>query len=360
MDEYARWRASQGEGGASVGSPSATPPPTRDPSRPLPPIRDLLKQAGEAGEHFKDSLGELFDDRRDVLDPGPDANLNRPPPELEDPAERVPWAVAELAAREEARAPYLAAAQPQVELTRFATTGRAQLEDVVARLERFDPARVYGVYRVPDRYELKHSNENKARIEWEIAHAPDAAAESPVHFAAFNRAGHWLERRFGDPEVRDEDVAGELVARAGLDPEDCFGLPRVLQVRGSDHEDGRSWRAHVDGILTLARAPLEAAHQQLQQDAPLTIGPPPFHVEILDWEAVAAWVSPSRYGPPRTPSPLPHLPSTYEELDTEYRPPPPFLGEVFDLFNPLDQFAGFPQIRGHIDRPQLGPYCGPV
>ena len=450
MDEYARWRASQGQGGASVGSPSATPPPTLDPSQPLPPIRDLLKQAGE---HFKDSVGELFDDRRDVLDPGPDANLNRPPPELEDPAERVPWAADELAAREEARAPYLAAAQPQVELTRFATTGRAQLEDVVARLERFDPARVYGVYRVPDRYDLKHSNENKARIEWEIAHAPDAAAESPVHFAAFNRAGHWVERRFGDPEVRDEDVAGALVARAGLDPEDCFGIPRVLQVRGSDHEDGRSWRTHVDGTLVLARAPLEAAHQQLQQDAPLTIGPPPFHVEILDWEAVAAWVSPSRYGPPRTPSPLPHLPSTYEELltaylrvvgvrsgdcygvqvtraatesgladlsavgfarnlgrypdlihvaevvvvayrdsadyvagrerwrayqqevlrarldhltderkplDTEYRPPPSFLGEVFDLFNPLDQFAGFPQIRGRNDRPQLGPYCGTV
>jgi hypothetical protein len=324
---------------------------------------------------------------------------------------------------------------------------------VVSHLERFDPARVYGVYRVPDRYDLEHSNENKARVEWEIVHGPQAAAESAVHLAAFNRAGHWVERRFGDPEVRDEDIAGALVTRARLDPEDCFGIPRVLQVRASDHEDGRSWRAHIDGVLVLARAPLQAAHAQLQQEAPLTLPDAPFHVELLDWEAVAAWVAPSRYGPPRTPSPLAHLPSTYEELltaylqivgvrsedsygvqvtraasesglpdlslasftknlrgypdlvhaaeliviayrdsadyqagrerwrayqqevlharldhltderktlDTEYRPPPSFLSEVFDMFNPLDPMQAFPQIFGRKDRPQLGPYCGTV
>ncbi len=57
---------------------------------------------------------------------------------------------------------------------------------------------------------------------------------------------------------------------------------------------------------------------------------------------------------------LDHLTDERKPLDTEYRPPPSFLGEVFDLFNPLDQFAGFPQIRGRNDRPQLGPYCGTV
>ena len=53
-------------------------------------------------------------------------------------------------------------------------------------------------------------------------------------------------------------------------------------------------------------------------EAPLALGPPPFHVEVLDWEAVAAWVSPHRYGPQRVPSPLPHLPSTWRELIEAY------------------------------------------
>jgi hypothetical protein len=248
-------------------------------------VKDMFKAAVESA---RDSFGEMFDDRRAVLDPGPGADLNRPPPELEDAAERVRCAAAERAAREEARRAYVEPTRSQVELTRFATTGRTQFEDVLARLERFDPARVYGVYRVPDRYDLKHGNENKARVEWEVAHAPDAAAESPVYAAAFNRAGHWVARSFGEPEVRDEDVAGALVTKARLEPEDCFGMPRVLYVRGRDSEDGSFWRAHIDGVLVLARAPLETSHQALQAEAPLTVGPPLFHVEILDWEAVAA------------------------------------------------------------------------
>ena len=46
---------------------------------------------------------------------------------------------------------------------------------------------------------------------------------------------------------------------------------------------------------------------------------------------------------------LDHLTDERKPLDTEY-----------DLFNPLDQFATLPQIRGRNDRPQLGPCCGTV
>ena len=259
QEEYARWQASQGGGGASVGGQQAAAPPSLDPNQPLPPIRDLLKQSLE---YAKDSVGEMFDDRRDVLDPG-DADLNKPPPELEDPAQREQWAADERAARDEARAPYLADTKPAVERTRFATTGRTQLEEVTERLKAFDPARVYGVYRVPDRYDLKRNNENKARVDWEIAHAPGAAGSSEVHLAAFNRADHWAVRRFGEPSVLDEDVAGALVARARLEPEDCFGLPRLLQVRATETEDSKFWDAHVEGILAFARKPLAAAQEQL-------------------------------------------------------------------------------------------------
>src|SRR4051794_210295 len=185
QEEYARWQAGQDGGGASVGGRQATAPPSFDPNQPLPPIRDLLKQSLE---YAKDSAGEMFDDRRDVLDPG-GADLNKPPPELEDPA---------------------------------------QLEEVTERLKGFDPARVYGIHRVPDRYDLKRNNENKARVEWEIAHAPGAAVTSSeeVHLAAFNRADHWavprgrrrpqrgLLRRPGHPRRHQErprrSLAGEL------------------------------------------------------------------------------------------------------------------------------------------------------
>ena len=260
MEDAAAFMATQG-GGASVGGPTQAQPPSFDPSQPLPPMREVFKQAFD---HAKDSFGEMFDDRAGIIDPGPGANMNKPPPELEDPAEREQWAASEREARDEARAPYLAATRPAVELTRFATTGRTQLEEVIERLRHYDPARVFGVYRVPDRFELNRNSENKVRVEWEIAHAPGAAADGEVHMAAFDRAGHWVARRFGEPEVFDEDVAGALVRRANLQPEDCFGLPRLLHVRASNTDDGKSWHAHIDGILVFSRAPLAEAHVALE------------------------------------------------------------------------------------------------
>src|SRR3954454_18250127 len=135
QEEYARWQASQSGGGASVGGQRPAAPPSFDPDQPLPPIRDLLKQSLE---YAKDSVGEMFDDRRDVLDPG-EADLNKPPPELEDPEQREQWAADERAGRDEALAPYLADTKPAVEHTRFATPRRTQLEEVTERLRASTP-----------------------------------------------------------------------------------------------------------------------------------------------------------------------------------------------------------------------------
>ena len=266
----------------------------------------------------------------------------------------------------------------------------------------------------------------------------------------------------------DEDLAGTFCARAGLQPEDCLGVTRLLHIRGSNDEHGKSWSAHVDGALVLSRASAGAtrAQEAMMAEAPLALAARPllpFHVEILDWEAVAAWVAPDRNGPPRCPSPLPHLPSSWQELmtaylevvgvraedcygvqvtradtasaladlslasarknfrsapklpcadgterrrmqaaehvvlayrdraeyedgrgrwrayqeevlrarldhrsdvraplDTEYRPPPSFLSEVFDMFNPLDPLHDFPRLFNRNEKPSLGPYCGVV
>src|SRR3954449_7338027 len=66
-----------------------------DPGAPPPSIRDAWKQSlnvaregvAQSVEMARESIGEMFDDRRDVLDPGA-VDMNRPPAELDDPAER--------------------------------------------------------------------------------------------------------------------------------------------------------------------------------------------------------------------------------------------------------------------------------
>src|SRR3954468_23531910 len=92
-------------GGGRCGDGGGAPAvPAFDPNHP-PPIGAMLKQALEG---FKDSVGEMFDDRARTIARDPGANMNKPPPELEDPGERERAARAERAARDAARAPYLA------------------------------------------------------------------------------------------------------------------------------------------------------------------------------------------------------------------------------------------------------------
>jgi hypothetical protein len=315
QEEYAAFAAQHGLAAPPV-QPVAAPTNLRE-------IGAVLKQSLEG---FKDALGEGFNDRRDVLDPG-DAQLNRPIEEVEDPAQRDEIIRAERTARDAARAPFGAAELPEVVFTRFATSGRTQLEDVVRALQSSGlaarPERVYGIYRVPDRFDHNRNSEGKAYLEWEIAHQPGALAPAADEILAtgFKRDDHWAARRPGEPSVIDEDVAGALISRARVEPEDCFGLHRLMQVRGRDSEEGKSWTPLIEGVLLFSRSlpAIGQSQQQMTASAPLPLDEPlPFFLEILDWEAVAAWVSPHRYGPHRTPSPLPHLPSTWHELLVGY------------------------------------------
>ena len=57
------------------------------------------------------------------------------------------------------------------------------------------PERVFGVYRVPDRFDHNQDSENRAYVEWEIAHAPGRArrrATDDVLITAFAREDHWV------------------------------------------------------------------------------------------------------------------------------------------------------------------------
>src|SRR4029079_13163495 len=98
----------------------------------------------------------------------------------EDPEERARIAATEREARDRARAPYAAPHRPDVAFTRFATTGREQFDDLVGALRQSGlaahPERVYGVYRVPDRFDHSRNGEGGAYLEWEIAHEPGVLA----------------------------------------------------------------------------------------------------------------------------------------------------------------------------------------
>src|SRR3954447_24687380 len=82
--EYAAFQAANGG------------PPPAPPGQPPGSVRELLQQSFE---QLRESVREMFDDRRDVLDPGPGADLHRPPAEVEDETERARIASAERAAR---------------------------------------------------------------------------------------------------------------------------------------------------------------------------------------------------------------------------------------------------------------------
>src|SRR4051794_39983793 len=142
-------------------------------------LREIFAQSFEQA---RTEFGGMFDDRQGVIDPGPGADMNRPPAEVEDPLERDAIRRGERGARLSTRRRFHPPQPPQIEFTRFATTGREQLRDVVAALQRSGlaahPERVYGVYRVPDRCGGDCGNEGKAYLEWEIAHQPGALAET--------------------------------------------------------------------------------------------------------------------------------------------------------------------------------------
>ena len=75
-------------------------------------------------------------------------------------------------------------------------------------------------------------------------------------------------------------------------------------------------QARADAMIAEAEAKGRAAQREAARYMPrgASVGtgaaPPalparpvlPFHAEILDWEAAAAWVAPDRNGPPRVPS----------------------------------------------------------
>jgi hypothetical protein len=250
------------------------------------------------------------------------------------PQERQQLAAAEWEARRAARAHYRAPQPPQVRISRIATRGKRQLDEVRAWLAATGlaarPDLVWSVHRVPDRISpnvTAHSESGRV-VEWEVVHQPVALppTEAPVAFTSFDRRNRWIARRLGDPVPLDEDVGAWFAGWAELDPAQCFGMPRILTLRsyggGAGESASGSYASVVAGISVLHAPSRYADHVRQHMEADRPVAPPPgpgaLRVDRLDWAALAEHVHPVLLGTPTVPSPKPRLPSSPQELLLAY------------------------------------------
>ncbi|MCB0966504.1 MAG: hypothetical protein KDB37_06675 [Ilumatobacter sp.] len=250
---------------------------------------------------------------------------------VDDPVERRRIETTERHDRDRRRADYTAPGHAGVTVTRIATRGSTQLDDVVAYLVDSGlaarPDLVYGVSRVPDRISPAKTptSERRRVVEWEVIHEPNAglAPGGSVERATLSAWDHWVRRSKGDPAVVDEELGVALLELAGLRADRCLGVARAVAMRsvGGGDEGSGEMVGCVEGVHVLAAAPVAAAIDGLIEAAPVDL---PVHgrdgafVEVLGWSDVASVVHPQ---PQRThviPSPCPYLPSTPQELLVMY------------------------------------------
>jgi len=247
----------------------------------------------------------------------------------------------ERAARDAARAPYLAPDRWPVQISRVATRGSTQVDEVIAFLRSSGlgarPDLVYGVYRVPDRISpaITPSSERGRLVEWDVVHGglPEAPVEVPVVAAYFDALHQWVARRRGEPSLLDEDLGVAYLARAGIAAEQCLGIARLctfvepkdrwfaIDNSGGEDDDGYPVIPVIDGVLVFHAGESTPVLDQFRAEAPMPLGPDVLagtHTEVLNWKEVARAVHHRLQHPPPTPSPFPYLPSTPQELLRAY------------------------------------------
>lgn len=248
--------------------------------------------------------------------------------EVTDPEARARVSAEHRAARDAARAPYLAAAVPPIAISRLATRGATQIDEVAAYLEHSGladhPERVYGVYRVPDRISpsLSTNSERGRLVEWDVVHEPGAdtgPAAAEVDDAWFPADQQWVARRLGEPSLLDEDLGLAYCIRAGLPPERCLGIARHGEFVNPSHDEESTFvRTYVTGVHVFH--PSGAGGETLPAmaaEAPLAVpdgDPPGAHTAVLDVGEIERAVHPRPQDPTPVPSPFPYLPANPQEL----------------------------------------------
>lgn len=272
------------------------------------------------GQRQKEMWGELlrnpFGGRDDPPPP--------PPPVSSDPAVQ---AAAELQARVDARAPYLAPERGPIRVTRIPGDGGDDLREVRDFLASSGlsarPDLVFGVHRAPDHHPMSSLlGRKRAYVEWDVIHAdvgplPPGPLPEVVTIDAEER---WVERAVGEPSVLDEDVAIAYLAAAGVGPDRTLGIARRMDVRSLDaDESGGASMALITGVHVLHAPP--GALEAFAATRPVIIpfeGMAGIHVEVLNWLAIAQAVCPDPHRPAPVPSPFPYLPGSALELLVSY------------------------------------------
>ena len=267
-----------------------------------------------------------------VYGPGPDPEPEAPPPPPPLSPDRAAQAGHEVEQRRAARAPYLASGRGLVHFTRLASRADRGIADVCEHLAATGmagrPDLVYGVYQVPDHIGRSATRQSKRYVEWDVVHAPHGPLPptpmpGAVHLDARQQ---WVARASGEPMIVDEDLAAAVLHWAQVGPEMVLGAARqVASVAGGGGDKGGPQYAKMSptGMFLLWAGPGDlpgmVARTATNAPIPLPPGPPPgFHVQVLNWGAVAKAVWPVTGRPFPVPSPFPHLPSTPQELLASY------------------------------------------
>lgn len=281
---------------------------------------------GSPGDQLARSKAELLATLRNPL------GHERPPapPGGVVSADRDAQAAAERAARDSAREPYRAPDRAPVRISRLATRAKTQLDEVAAYLGQTGlaarPDLVFGVSRVPDHIGGGLTRSGSRIVEWDVVHAAEAAlppAGAPL-CTGFDGVDRWVARRPGEPSVLDEDLALLYLARAGVGPEQCLGIARVLDIRehgGGDDSGQGVVLSQVTGVRVFHPAAFGAgALDALRAERPLAGAGPVdgVHAAVLNWAAVAQAVHPETHRRAVIPSPFPYLPSSPQELLRAY------------------------------------------
>ena len=321
---------------------------------------EAARAAGSIGDDFKKSFRDLKETVSSLADPKALLGIGSEfGPDIDDPEQRGQIVADERAVRDAARRPYLAHDRTTPILSRIATRGNAQFEDLADYLAASGlaarPDLVFGVYRVPDRLDPKMpGSESRRVVEWDIVHAPTAALTpaTPPRRVRFDGEARWVSRRKGDPAVLDEDLALAWMAAAGIGPGQCLGIAREVVMQrgdgwlggdelGSDSSDVYARVQGVSVIHAVGAAPEPAGMLEVPFD-----GVAGTHVEVLNWAAVARAVHPRPQRLPEAPSPFPYLPSTPQEVLTAYleivgvAP-----GDCFGAAVTIDRFSECGEIR---------------
>src|SRR5215207_3244694 len=179
---------------------------------------------------------------------------------IEDPVSWEQQMRAERVARDQVRAPYLAPARRTVRFTRVATRGRTQLQEVVDHLGASGltarPDLLYGAYRVPDLISPgRLGGEGSSVVEWDIVHATEGTLPpaAPPAFLSLDAREVWVARAPNEPRPLDEDLALDILARAGVGPERTLALARDVAItkQGGDDSSGSTIEVEVRGVHLL-------------------------------------------------------------------------------------------------------------